>query len=103
MDRRYRRDETLSYAFKPLVHAREVDCRAGTVDNRARTSDPVRVGECLSRAGLTVAEERLLPLLATPLSLAQIASLLEVPRDEVEVYATAIYSKLGLRSPHDSH
>ena len=56
-------------------------------------------GQC--RAGLTVAEERLLPLLATPLSLLEIAALLEVPRDEVQVRAAAIYSKLGLRSPED--
>jgi DNA-binding NarL/FixJ family response regulator len=50
---------------------------------------------------LTPAEERLLPLLATPLSLSEIASLLEVPRDEVEVRAAAIYSKLGFPPRED--
>lgn len=46
---------------------------------------------------LTPAESRLLPLLATELSLVEIARLLEVPRGEVEAQATAIYRKLGLR------
>ena len=52
--------------------------------------------------GLTAAEERLLPLLATTLSLAEIAALLEVPRDEVEGHAASIYSKLGLRTHGNS-
>ena len=52
--------------------------------------------------GLTAAEERLLPLLATTLSLSEIAALLQVPRDEVEVRAASIYSKLGLRAHKNS-
>lgn len=47
---------------------------------------------------LTAAEERLLPLLATTLSLAEIAALIEEPRDEVEMHAASIYFKLGLRT-----
>lgn len=47
---------------------------------------------------LTPAETRLLPLLATSLSLLEIARLVELPRDEVEMQARAIYRKLGLES-----
>jgi DNA-binding NarL/FixJ family response regulator len=48
-------------------------------------------------SGLTESELRLLPLLATPLSFEEIARLLEVQRDDVQVEAIAIYEKLGLR------
>jgi len=52
----------------------------------------------LSRpSGLTESELRLLPLLATPLSFEEIARLLEIQRDDVQVEAIAIYEKLGLR------
>jgi DNA-binding NarL/FixJ family response regulator len=48
-------------------------------------------------AGLTDAEKRLLPLLATPLSLTEIAVLVELPREEVELHAASIFRKLGIR------
>ena len=50
---------------------------------------------------LTPAESRLLPLLATPLSLLEIARLVELPRDEVEAQARTIYTKLGLATHAD--
>jgi len=45
---------------------------------------------------LTRSEQRLLPLLATPLSFGEIARLLEVPRDDVLAQAKSIYAKLDL-------
>jgi LuxR family maltose regulon positive regulatory protein len=45
---------------------------------------------------LTAGEVRLLPLLATQLSLVEIARLLEVPRSEIEAQAILIYRKLGI-------
>jgi DNA-binding NarL/FixJ family response regulator len=51
---------------------------------------------------LTAAEERLLPLLATTLSLQEIAALLDVPRDDVEREAVSIYRKLELDAPAGS-
>ena len=50
---------------------------------------------------LTPAESRLLPLLATPLSLLEISRLVELPRDEVEAQARTIYRKLGLETSSD--
>jgi DNA-binding NarL/FixJ family response regulator len=79
------------------VHAEAIDVQA-LLTSVHPASTVFCVGEGQSRAGLTAAEERLLPLLATPLSLGEIAALLERPRDEIEVRAVAIYSKLGLRS-----
>jgi hypothetical protein len=48
---------------------------------------------------LTESELRLLPLLATPLSFAEMGRLLDVPRDEILSEAVVIYSKLGLSQP----
>jgi hypothetical protein len=50
---------------------------------------------------LTDSELRLLPLLATPLSFAEIGRLLGAPRDEILADALAIYSKLGLLPAED--
>lgn len=51
---------------------------------------------------LTDSELRLLPLLATPLSFAEIGRLLGAPRDEILADALAIYSKLGLLPAEDA-
>ena len=48
--------------------------------------------------GLTAEERQLLPLLATSLSLTDIAGLLGLPREEVEAQTASLYRKLGLRS-----
>jgi len=48
---------------------------------------------------LTESELRLLPLLATPLSFAEMGRLLDVARDEILSEAVVIYSKLGLSPP----
>jgi hypothetical protein len=48
---------------------------------------------------LTDSESRLLPLLATRLSLVEIAELLERPRDEVLANAVSIYAKLEVQPP----
>jgi ATP/maltotriose-dependent transcriptional regulator MalT len=45
---------------------------------------------------LTGGERRLLPLLATPLSLSEISQILDVPREEILVAAISIYAKLGI-------
>jgi DNA-binding CsgD family transcriptional regulator len=45
---------------------------------------------------LTPFELRLLPLLATSLSLAEIARMLEIPRTNVQSAAESIYRKLRL-------
>jgi len=45
---------------------------------------------------LTEAEARLLPLLASPLSLGEIGQVLELPRDEVTATARSIFAKLGV-------
>ena len=46
-------------------------------------------------AGLTASELRLLPLLATQLSLNEISQILDMPRDAVVALAQSIYAKLG--------
>jgi hypothetical protein len=51
---------------------------------------------CRAAPELTRSEERLLPLLATQLSLLEVSRLLERPRDEVQAEAASIYRKLGL-------
>ena len=50
---------------------------------------------------LTEPEERLLPLLTTNLSFAEIARLLGGSRDEVEAMAISVYEKLGLARSAD--
>lgn len=51
------------------------------------------------QSNLTSFELRLLPVLTTPLSLAQIARVLGVPRAQVQVAAKSVYRKLGLSGP----
>jgi DNA-binding NarL/FixJ family response regulator len=46
---------------------------------------------------ITPEERRLLPLLATPLSFAEIAEILEIPRDAVKAQAVGVYAKLDVR------
>ena len=45
---------------------------------------------------LTGGEQRLLPLLATPLSLSEISQILDVPREEILAAAISIFAKLGI-------
>ena len=45
---------------------------------------------------LTGGEQRLLPLLATPLSLSEISQILGVPREEIQAAAISIFAKLGI-------
>ena len=47
---------------------------------------------------LTGGEQRLLPLLATPLSLSEISQILDVPRKEILAAAISIFAKLGIGS-----
>ncbi len=53
-------------------------------------------GEMLGTSSLTTAELRLLPLLATHLSLAEISGRLVVSRNTVKTQAISIYRKLGV-------
>lgn len=55
-------------------------------------------GSTLAITPLTAAERRLLPLLATHLSLPQIASELHVSRNTVKTHCVAVYRKLGASS-----
>ena len=55
-------------------------------------------GEMLGVSSLTTAELRLLPLLATHLSLAEISECLVVSRNTVKTQAISIYRKLGASS-----
>jgi LuxR family maltose regulon positive regulatory protein len=52
--------------------------------------------EMLGASSLTTAELRLLPLLATHLSLAEISERLVVSRNTVKTQAISIYRKLGV-------
>jgi len=45
---------------------------------------------------LTGGEQRLLPLLATPLSFLETSQILDVPRAGVQAAAISIYAKLGI-------
>ncbi len=54
--------------------------------------------DAVHRPRLTVAEQRLLPLLATHLSLQEIADQLFVSRNTTKTHAVAIYRKLGVSS-----
>jgi len=54
------------------------------------------MGREFSVPELTSSELRLLPLLTTPLSFAEIGRLIDVPRDAVQAEAIAIYEKLGV-------
>jgi LuxR family maltose regulon positive regulatory protein len=53
--------------------------------------------------GLTASELRLLPLLATQLSLNEIAQILDMPRDVVIELAQSIYAKLGPSAERRQH
>jgi LuxR family maltose regulon positive regulatory protein len=55
-------------------------------------------GEMLGVSSLTTAELRLLPLLATHLSLAEVSERLVVSRNTVKTQAISIYRKLGVSS-----
>jgi LuxR family transcriptional regulator, maltose regulon positive regulatory protein len=55
-------------------------------------------GSSLSITPLTAAERRVLPLLATHLSLPQIAAELHVSRNTVKTHCVAVYRKLGVSS-----
>jgi LuxR family maltose regulon positive regulatory protein len=74
--------------------------RLGVLVEQARelSRDVDAMGEPLrgSRARLTPAELRLLPLLATHLSFREIAEQLEVSRNTVKTQAISIYRKLGV-------
>ena len=61
---------------------------------RARVE--VLKGEVLGASALTTAELRLLPFLATHLSLAEISERLVVSRNTVKTQAISIYRKLGV-------
>src|SRR5262249_57106816 len=54
--------------------------------------------EGVRQAGLTAAELRLLPLLATPLSFREIAQQLFVSRNTIKTQAISVYRKLGVSS-----
>jgi DNA-binding CsgD family transcriptional regulator len=58
-------------------------------------SGRTRIATIVAMDGLTHSERRLLKLLLTPLSFAQIGRLLGRPRDVVETEAIALYRKLG--------
>jgi DNA-binding NarL/FixJ family response regulator len=72
---------------------------AASLTGPAVTSNHPDVNDAVP--ALTPAESRLLPLLATPLSLLEISRLVELPRDEVEAQARTIYHKLGLATHAD--
>ena len=55
-------------------------------------------GEAVGASSLTAAELRLLPLLSTHLSLAEIGERLYVSRNTVKTQAVSIYRKLGVSS-----
>ena len=66
----------------------------GTLDRMA--ADPV------GASSLTAAELRLLPLLATHLSLAQIGERLHVARATVKAQTASVYRKLGVSSRREA-
>jgi ATP/maltotriose-dependent transcriptional regulator MalT len=78
-----------------------MDFCAGTVDRGRRAPDDLPVYRSGEGVGLSAVEQRLLPLLATPLSLTEIAVLVELPREEIEQHAVSIFEKLGLRVRED--
>ena len=78
----------------------------GTLKERAQALEQdvraLTVVEENARLGLTPAERRLLPLLATHLSFREIAEQLEVSRNTVKTQAISIYRKLGVSGRSDA-
>jgi len=78
----------------------------GTLKERAQALEQdvraLTVIEENARLGLTPAERRLLPLLATHLSFREIAEQLEVSRNTVKTQAISIYRKLGVSGRSDA-
>jgi LuxR family transcriptional regulator, maltose regulon positive regulatory protein len=70
---------------------------AASAEELRREADAVPGGET-STAGLTPAELRLLPLLATHLSFREIAEQLYVSRNTIKTQAISVYRKLGVSS-----
>ena len=66
--------------------------------SRLRAAIDTFKGEAVGASSLTAAELRLLPLLSTHLSLAEIGERLYVSRNTVKTQAVSIYRKLGVSS-----
>jgi LuxR family maltose regulon positive regulatory protein len=84
-------------------------CRArpllGVLTSQARAllDEAERLGQPhTAKAGLTPAEQRLLPLLATYLSFREIAERLGVSRNTVKTQAISVYRKLGVSGRSDA-
>ena len=76
-------------------HRRELGPLGAKADELGARVERLR-GELLGASSLTTAELRLLPLLATHLSLAEISERLVVSRNTVKTQAISIYRKLGV-------
>ena len=68
----------------------------------AREIDSIPEPETGNFTGLTTAELRLLPLLATHLSFREIADQLHVSRNTIKTQAISVYRKLGVSSRSDA-
>jgi LuxR family maltose regulon positive regulatory protein len=76
-------------------HRRDLGGLAAVADELRAHVDRLK-GEMLGASSLTTAELRLLPLLATHLSLAEISERLLVSRNTVKTQAISVYRKLGV-------
>jgi len=76
-------------------HRRDLGLLTGEADELRSRLDVLK-SEMLGASSLTTAELRLLPLLATHLSLAEISERLVVSRNTVKTQAISIYRKLGV-------
>jgi LuxR family maltose regulon positive regulatory protein len=84
--------------IRDILHVRpDIGIVASEADELERRLDTIRVGP-LGASSLTAAELRVLPLLATHLSHAEIGARLHVSRNTVKTHAAAISRKLGASS-----
>jgi LuxR family maltose regulon positive regulatory protein len=86
-------------ALRQIADIRERRRQLGPLSRQAdelRSRVDVLKSEMLGASSLTTAELRLLPLLATHLSLAEISERLVVSRNTVKTQAISIYRKLGV-------
>jgi LuxR family transcriptional regulator, maltose regulon positive regulatory protein len=90
--------EQLDGAFELLGHSPGLDSLSARAEELQRKVDDAPEHKGAHYAGLTRAELRLLPLLATHLSFREIAEQLFVSRNTIKTQAISVYRKLGVSS-----
>ena len=86
-------------AIRAIVeHEPELGAKVGELDDFARRVDDLPGATNGHDSGLTAAELRLIPLLATHLSFREIGDRLFVSRNTIKTQAISAYRKLGVSS-----